>query len=58
MNETASPLLKETLRAVSAPLNGTLGLSQDDWEESNLKHGINGYLYCNMPGLTAEEGDR
>ena len=24
--------------------------------ESNLKHGINGYLYCNLPGLTAPRG--
>jgi hephaestin len=23
------------------------------WGESNLKHNINGYMYCNLPGFTA-----
>lgn len=26
------------------------------WGESNLKHAINGYLYCNLPGLEAVRG--
>jgi hypothetical protein len=27
-------------------------------QESNLKHSINGFMYCNMPGLEASLGQR
>ena len=27
-------------------------------QESNLKHSINGFMYCNMPGLEARLGQR
>lgn len=29
-----------------------------EFEESNLKHSINGYLYANLPGLTTRLGER
>lgn len=32
--------------------------SQEDFEESNLKHGINGYLYGNLPLMTMHMGER
>jgi hypothetical protein len=28
-----------------------------DFEEPNLMHGINGYLYCNLPGLEFVQGE-
>ncbi|GMH38872.1 hypothetical protein BSKO_06770 [Bryopsis sp. KO-2023] len=30
----------------------------DDFVESNLMHGINGYMYANLPGLVMKAGDR
>ena len=49
INENASPLLPDTLAALG--LNETAGLSSDDFTESNLKHSINGFIFCNTPGL-------
>src|SRR5262249_39281416 len=31
--------------------------NDDDFIESNLKHGINGYVYGNLPGLVMHEGE-
>ena len=44
-----SPLLPQTLAALD--ITGTAGLSPDDFNESNLKHSINGFIFCNTPGL-------
>jgi hephaestin len=49
INENVSPLLPETLAALD--VNGTAGLSPDDFNESNLKHSINGFIFCNTPSL-------
>ena len=49
INENASPLLPYTLAALG--LNDTAGLSEDDFAESNLKHSINGFIFCNTPGF-------
>ena len=52
MNENESPLLNKT-RAMHHWTNDTGPLSSDDFEESNKKHEMNGFLYCNTPGLIA-----
>jgi hypothetical protein len=57
MNENASPLLKDTLAALNASQT-SLGMAPDDFEESNLMHGINGFVFCNLPGLSGGEGHR
>ena len=49
INENASPLLPQTLAALG--LNETAGLSADDFTESNLKHSINGRIFCNADGF-------
>ena len=49
IDENVSPLLPETLAAVDR--NSTAGLSPDDFNESNLKHSINGFIFCNTPGF-------
>ena len=54
INENASPLLPYTLSALG--LNATAGLSADDFEESNLKHSINGLIFCNTPGFNMALG--
>jgi hypothetical protein len=35
-----------------------MGLTDGGLEEANLKHGINGYLYCNAPGMQMSQGER
>lgn len=55
MNENESPLLNKT-RAMNGWTNDTGPLSSDDFEESNKKHEMNGFLYCNTPGLVAPFG--
>ncbi len=54
INENASPLLPYTLSALG--LNATAGLSEDDFTESNLKHSINGLIFCNTPGFNMPLG--
>ena len=55
MNENESPLLNKT-REMNHWTNDTGPLSADDFEESNKKHEMNGFLYCNTPGLVAPFG--
>ena len=55
MNENESPLLNKT-RAMNHWTNATGPLSSDDFTESNKKHEMNGFLYCNTPGLIAPLG--
>lgn len=33
-------------------------LEDSEFQESNLKHSINGFMYCNLPGLQARMGQR
>ena len=54
INENQSPLLTQTLAALD--LNETAGLSSDDFTESNLKHSINGFIFCNTPGFNMTLG--
>ncbi|KAI3431459.1 hypothetical protein D9Q98_004511 [Chlorella vulgaris] len=50
MDEGASPLLQQSMDAAGLSVAATF---QPAWGESNLKHNINGYMYCNLPGFTA-----
>ncbi|PSC72045.1 multicopper ferroxidase [Micractinium conductrix] len=54
MDESISPYLPQNLEAAGLGLAATYDPA---WGESNLKHVINGYLYCNLPGLAAKKGD-
>ncbi|PCJ32642.1 MAG: copper oxidase [Gammaproteobacteria bacterium] len=38
--------------------NGVEDADDDDFYESNLMHGMNGYVYGNQPGLTMHKGER
>ncbi|KAL4440358.1 hypothetical protein ABPG75_003359 [Micractinium tetrahymenae] len=53
-DEGSSPLLQQNMAAANLSVAATFGAT---WGESNLMHSINGYMYCNMPGLTAKRGD-
>ena len=37
---------------------GVADIEDEDFYESNLMHGINGYVYGNQPGLTMKQGER
>lgn len=45
----------ETAEEVATAVEELLG--DNDFRESNLMHGINGYVYCNAPLLTLTRGD-
>jgi hephaestin len=56
MNENASPFLLENLhRFAQAPYPP---LDNDDFNESNLMHSINGYVFGNMPMIKLKKGER
>ena len=55
MNENESPLLNAT-RASLGWTNLTGPLSSDDFTESNKKHQMNGFVFCNAPGMDAPMG--
>jgi manganese oxidase len=47
-NEGASAYLTKNI----AKYNPRVDTANPDFEEGNLKHSINGYLYCNMPDVS------
>ena len=47
-NEGASAYLDSNV----AKYNPSVDTASPDFEEGNLKHSINGYLYCNMPDVS------
>ena len=47
-NEGASAYLDQNV----AKYNPSVDTASPDFEEGNLKHSINGYLYCNMPDVS------
>ncbi|KAI7843651.1 hypothetical protein COHA_002890 [Chlorella ohadii] len=53
LDEGASPLLPDSMKAAGVGMAATF---TPTWGESNLKHVVNGYLYCNLPGLEAPRG--
>jgi len=57
MNENASPLLPESLRRF-AKRPSSRGPDGDEFEESNLMHSINGYMFGNGPLITVRKGER
>jgi manganese oxidase len=55
-NENMSWYLDENILKTGTP--GDVDKESDDFIESNLKHGMNGFLYSNLPGLTMKKGQR
>jgi hephaestin len=57
MNENASPFLAENVRRFAKPpYPHDLG-DDDDFNESNLMHSINGYVFGNEPMITIKKGE-
>eukprot|EP00177_Eucheuma_denticulatum_P001704 GFKZ01003057.1.p1 GENE.GFKZ01003057.1~~GFKZ01003057.1.p1 ORF type:complete len:669 (-),score=84.82 GFKZ01003057.1:2022-4028(-) len=63
MNEGGSFHLKDNVRRTEGNQDLTeeqleMLLGNEEFEESNLMHSINGYLYCNGPLVTLRKGQR
>lgn len=48
-DEAQSPYFKPN---VAASLDPAVDLEDENFVEGNLKHGINGFIFCNMPEVT------
>lgn len=55
-NENNSPFYDANMAAASP--KALAALSEDELLEANTKYSINGYLYCNLPGLDMGVGER
>jgi hypothetical protein len=56
MNENASPFLDENVRRFAQPPYPEP--EDEEFEESNLMHSINGYVFGNEPMITLQKGER
>jgi hephaestin len=54
-NEANSPFYEANAEAAAEAL---AELSEDDAAESNMMYSINGYIFCNLPGLNMTTGER
>lgn len=55
-DENMSPYLNENFERTGSDFDDLD--DEDDFEESNLMHSINGYVYGNLPGLRMKAGER
>src|SRR5918911_2537826 len=56
MNENASPFLRDNVHRFAPPPEPDP--DDEEFEESNLMHSINGYVFGNMPMITLRRGER
>jgi hephaestin len=57
-NENASPYLERNLQEIAGPPHSIPPGDEEAFEESNLMHSINGYVYGNGPVPTMRKGQR
>jgi FtsP/CotA-like multicopper oxidase with cupredoxin domain len=55
INESESPFLQQNISQFAAP--PIPPLDDEAFQESNLMHAINGYIYGNQPMIPMEEGE-
>jgi hephaestin len=55
-DENQSHYLDRNIQLAGDP--GSIDPEDDEFIESNLMHSINGYVFCNLPGLNMRLGDR
>ena len=58
MNENESPYLDRNLAEIAQAPHEVAEDDEEGFEESNLMHAINGYVYGNGPMLTLQKGQR
>ncbi|PTL36245.1 copper oxidase [Candidatus Methylomirabilis limnetica] len=58
-NENASHYLEHNVNHFTGKPKKTMkNLDDPEFQESNLMHSVNGYVYGNLPGLTMQQGER
>jgi FtsP/CotA-like multicopper oxidase with cupredoxin domain len=57
IDENQSPYLDDNLRSYAEPNDEGEEHEDEEFAESNLMHGINGYVYGNLPGLRMQQGE-
>jgi len=61
VNENSSPYLDANIEEANPAVNATEVLEDEElmavFEEGNLLHAFNGYIFCNMPPLNVTVGD-
>jgi hephaestin len=55
-DENQSPYLDQNIAKYTTD-PGSVDPEDEEFQESNLKHSINGYIYGNLPGLEMKKGD-
>eukprot|EP01025_Chloroclados_australasicus_P051434 TRINITY_DN5987_c0_g2_i1.p1 TRINITY_DN5987_c0_g2~~TRINITY_DN5987_c0_g2_i1.p1 ORF type:complete len:366 (-),score=42.47 TRINITY_DN5987_c0_g2_i1:59-1084(-) len=58
VDEVSSMLIDQNIERAFGYALGDWVFENDEFAESNLMHQINGYMYCNLPGLVANENER
>ncbi|MBA3843021.1 MAG: multicopper oxidase domain-containing protein [Actinobacteria bacterium] len=58
MNENLSPFLRQNASTFVLRAAGSKPDDPEDFEESNLMHSINGYVFGNQPMITLRKGQR
>ena len=58
INENQSPYLDQNLQEIAQAPHEVAPDDEEGFEESNLMHSINGYVYGNGPMLTLQKGQR
>lgn len=54
-NEMNSPFYEANAKPRAKQL---ANMSEEDAAESNMKYSLNGYIYCNLPGLNMTVGEK
>ncbi|CCF84259.1 multicopper oxidase domain-containing protein [Nitrolancea hollandica] len=57
IDENASPYLEQNIKTF-AQQPDSVKPDDEEFQESNLMHSINGYVYGNLPGLAMKQGER
>lgn len=57
MDENSSPYLQHNIDTKTGDPSA-VNPDDEDFEESNLMHSINGFVFGNLPGLTMKKGER
>jgi manganese oxidase len=58
LNENESPYLDQNLAEIARAPHQVETADEEDFEESNLMHSVNGYVYGNGPLVTLRKGQR
>eukprot|EP01025_Chloroclados_australasicus_P051430 TRINITY_DN5987_c0_g1_i1.p1 TRINITY_DN5987_c0_g1~~TRINITY_DN5987_c0_g1_i1.p1 ORF type:complete len:1042 (-),score=143.59 TRINITY_DN5987_c0_g1_i1:209-3334(-) len=55
-NENESPYIEQNIKLTEEKIGEVVDVESEEFEESNLLHGINGYIYCNLDPVEVQTG--